>query len=154
MTNNDDLALNLKKQIANANNKGLYPALSINPEEILSLLAERDADKEEIEKLRVSNRILASDAMWKQERIAELEEMADLQRDKIKRLESDFWDEQQLRKVHSEKSFELENENRELKQRNDKDTIWRGKEIGRLNDEVDALKEKCAAAGIKLEVGE
>ena len=83
-------------------------------------LAERDADKR---------------------RIAELEETADLQRDKIKRLESDLWDEQQLRKVHSQKSFELESENRELKQRNDKDFVWRGEEIGRLNDEIDALRE-------------
>jgi len=46
---------------------------AVSPANILALLAERGADKEEIEKLRVSNRILASDAMCKQERIAELE---------------------------------------------------------------------------------
>lgn len=103
----------------------------VSPEAILQLLAERDADRA---------------------RIAELEEMAGLQRDKIKRLESDLWDEQQLRKVHSQKSFELESENRELKQRNDKDFVWRGEEIGRLNDEIDALKEKWAEAGISLKI--
>jgi len=97
-----------------------------SPATMLSLLAEREADKE----------------------------LIGLQRDKIKRLESDLWDEQQLRKVHSQKSFDLENENRDLKQRNDKDFIWRGEEICRLNDELDALKEKCAAAGITLETGE
>lgn len=107
-----------------------YIALA-GPKVVLELLAERDADKR---------------------RISELEEMADLQRDKIKRLESDLWDEQQLRKVHSQKSFELESENRELKQRNDKDFVWRGEEIGRLNDEIDALKEKWAEAGISLKI--
>jgi len=102
-----------------------------SPEFIIELLAERDADRA---------------------RIAELEETVDLQRDKIKRIESDLWDEQQLRKVYGQKSFELENENRELKLRNDKDFVWRGEEISRLNDEVDALKEKCAAAGISLKI--
>ena len=97
-----------------------------NPATILALLAEREADKE----------------------------LIGLQRDKIKRLESDLWDEQQLRKVHSQKSFELENENRDLKRRNDKDFIWRGEEICRLNDELDALKEKCVSAGITFEKGE
>lgn len=53
-------------------------------------------------------------------------ELVDLQRDKIKRLESDLWDKEQLRKVHSEKSFVLEGKVRELEARNQKDFVWRG----------------------------
>ena len=77
-------------------------------------------------------------------------ELVDLQRDKIKRLESDLWDKEQLRKVHSEKSFELEGKVRELEARNQKDFVWRGEEIGRLNDEVDELKEKLESRTVKL----
>ncbi|SXQ32486.1 hypothetical protein [Klebsiella pneumoniae] len=77
-------------------------------------------------------------------------ELVDLQRDKIKRLESDLWDKEQLRKVHSEKSFELEGKVRELEARNQKDFVWRGEEIGRLNDEVDELKEKLESRTVKM----
>jgi len=77
-------------------------------------------------------------------------ELVDLQRDKIKRLESDLWDKEQLRKVHSEKSFELECKVRELEARNQKDFVWRGKEISRLNDEVDELKEKLESRTVTL----
>lgn len=49
MTNNDDLALKLKKEIALANMCGIHPALStLTVDEISSLLAERDADKRQI----------------------------------------------------------------------------------------------------------
>ncbi|KAB8157424.1 hypothetical protein FNV36_16960 [Raoultella ornithinolytica] len=78
-------------------------------------------------------------------------ELVDLQRDKIKRLESDLWDKEQLRKVHSEKSFELEGKVRELEARNQKDFVWRGEEIGRLNDEVDELKEKLESHTVTIE---
>ncbi|HGO5395308.1 TPA: hypothetical protein ACK2W2_004007 [Klebsiella michiganensis] len=78
-------------------------------------------------------------------------ELVDLQRDKIKRLESDLWDKEQLRKVHSEKSFELEGKDRELEARNQKDFVWRGEEIGRLNDEVDELKEKLESHTVTIE---
>ncbi|EAB3174664.1 ead/Ea22-like family protein [Salmonella enterica] len=57
-----------------------------------------------------------------------------------------MWDKEQLRQVYSEKSFDLECKVRELEARNQKDFVWRGKEISRLNDEVDELKEKLAAA--------
>ncbi|EAQ6230849.1 hypothetical protein B1L40_03050 [Salmonella enterica] len=79
-------------------------------------------------------------------RISELEELNELLREKIKKLESDLWDKEQLRQVYSEKSFDLECKVRELEARNQKDFVWRGKEISRLNDEVDELKEKLEAA--------
>lgn len=83
-------------------------------------------------------------------RISELEELNELLREKIKKLESDLWDKEQLRQVYSEKSFDLECKVRELEARNQKDFVWRGKEISRLNDEVDELKEKLAAAEKRL----
>ncbi|EAS3595348.1 ead/Ea22-like family protein [Salmonella enterica] len=61
-----------------------------------------------------------------------------------------MWDKEQLRQVYSEKSFDLECKVRELEARNQKDFVWRGKEISRLNDEVDELKEKLAAAEKRL----
>ncbi|WP_240740659.1 hypothetical protein [Lelliottia amnigena] len=76
----------------------------------------------------------------------ELLELNELLRGKVKQLEEKIWDTDQLRKVHSEKSFELEGKVRELEARNQKDFVWRGQEIGRLNDEVDELKEKLQAA--------
>ncbi|ECF6381603.1 hypothetical protein FOD69_21140 [Salmonella enterica] len=79
-------------------------------------------------------------------RISELEELNELLREKVKKLESDLWDKEQLRQVYSEKSFDLECKVRELEARNQKDFVWRGKEISRLNDEVDELKEKLEAA--------
>lgn len=79
-------------------------------------------------------------------RISELEELNELLREKVKKLESDLWDKEQLRHVYSEKSFDLECKVRELEARNQKDFVWRGKEISRLNDEVDELKEKLEAA--------
>ncbi|HFU0596189.1 TPA: hypothetical protein ACGTUJ_000348 [Escherichia coli] len=79
-------------------------------------------------------------------------ELVDLQRDKIKRLESDLWDKEQLRKVHSEKSFELEGKVRELEARNQKDFVWRGKEISRLNDEVDELKERLESNTVTVKL--
>ncbi|ENB6028413.1 hypothetical protein ABHJ46_003271 [Shigella dysenteriae] len=79
-------------------------------------------------------------------------ELVDLQRDKIKRLESDLWDKEQLRKVHSEKSFELEGKVRELEARNQKDFVWRGKEISRLNDEVDELKERLESRTVTVKL--
>lgn len=79
-------------------------------------------------------------------------ELVDLQRDKIKRLESDLWDKEQLRKVHSEKSFELESKVRELEARNQKDFVWRGKEINRLNDEVDELKERLESRTVTVKL--
>ncbi|ELG6308046.1 ead/Ea22-like family protein [Salmonella enterica] len=57
-----------------------------------------------------------------------------------------MWDKEQLRKVYSEKSFNLDSKVRELEARNQKDFVWRGNEISRLNDEVDELKEKLEAA--------
>lgn len=81
-------------------------------------------------------------------------ELVDLQRDKIKRLESDLWDKEQLRKVHSEKSFELEGKVRELEARNQKDFVWRGKEISRLNDEVDELKERLESRTVTVKLAE
>lgn len=79
-------------------------------------------------------------------RISELEELNELLREKVKKLESDLWDKEQLRQVYSEKSFNLESKVRELEARNQKDFVWRGNEISRLNDEVDELKEKPEAA--------
>ncbi|EAS1998401.1 ead/Ea22-like family protein [Salmonella enterica] len=79
-------------------------------------------------------------------RISELEELNELLREKVKKLESDLWDKEQLRQVYSEKSFNLDSKVRELEARNQKDFVWRGNEISRLNDEVDELKEKLAAA--------
>ncbi|EBA7901543.1 hypothetical protein CA479_24885, partial [Salmonella enterica] len=66
--------------------------------------------------------------------------------EKVKKLESDLWDKEQLRQVYSEKSFNLDSKVRELEARNQKDFVWRGNEISRLNDEVDELKEKLEAA--------
>ncbi|ENV9046112.1 ead/Ea22-like family protein [Salmonella enterica] len=51
---------------------------------------------------------------------------------------------------YSEKSFNLECKVRELEARNQKDFVWRGKEISRLNDEVDELKEKLEAAEMQI----
>lgn len=79
-------------------------------------------------------------------RISELEELNELLREKVKKLESDLWDKEQLRHVYSEKSFNLDSKVRELEARNQKDFVWRGNEISRLNDEVDELKEKLEAA--------
>lgn len=79
-------------------------------------------------------------------REAELLELNELLRGKVEQLEEKLWNTDQLRKVHSEKSFELEGKVRELEARNQKDFVWRGQEIGRLNDEVDELKEKLQAA--------
>ncbi|ECC1743926.1 hypothetical protein J5L86_001850 [Salmonella enterica] len=79
-------------------------------------------------------------------RISELEELNDLLREKVKKLESDLWDKEQLRQVYSEKSLNLDSKVRELEARNQKDFVWRGNEISRLNDEVDELKEKLEAA--------
>ncbi|ARD61580.1 hypothetical protein Y71_17215 [Kosakonia radicincitans DSM 16656] len=110
MTNNDELAIKLKaaaevamdawkKFLSLPDDVDLERGLSLdeftlisyhngasNPANILALLAERDA---------------------KDARIAELEELADLQRDKIKRLESDLWDEQH-ENVHYADAAELE----------------------------------------------
>lgn len=83
-------------------------------------------------------------------RISELEELNELLREKVKKLESDLWDKEQLRQVYSEKSFDLECKVRELEARNQKDFVWRGKEISRLNDEVDELKEKLEAAEMQI----
>lgn len=83
-------------------------------------------------------------------RISELEELNELLREKVKKLESDLWDKEQLRQVYSEKSFDLECKVRELEARNQKDFVWRGKEISRLDDEVDELKEKLAAAEMQI----
>ncbi|EJH1050017.1 hypothetical protein NCL56_004403 [Salmonella enterica] len=82
--------------------------------------------------------------------ISELEELNELLREKVKKLESDLWDKEQLRQVYSEKSFDLECKVRELEARNQKDFVWRGKEISRLNDEVDELKEKLGAAEMQI----
>lgn len=79
-------------------------------------------------------------------RISELEELNELLREKVKKLESDLWDKEQLRQVYSEKSFNLDSKVRELEAQNQKDFVWRGNEISRLNDEVDELKEKLEAA--------
>lgn len=83
-------------------------------------------------------------------RISELEELNELLREKVKKLESDLWDKEQLRHVYSEKSFDLQCKVRELEARNQKDFVWRGKEISRLNDEVDELKEKLGAAEMQI----
>ncbi|EBC1135567.1 ead/Ea22-like family protein [Salmonella enterica] len=83
-------------------------------------------------------------------RISELEELNELLREKVKKLESDLWDKEQLRQVYSEKSFDLECKVRELEARNQKDFVWRGKEISRLNDDVDELKEKLGAAEMQI----
>lgn len=83
-------------------------------------------------------------------RISELEELNELLREKVKKLESDLWDKEQLRQVYSEKSFDLECKVRELEARNQKDFVWRGKEISRLDDEVDELKEKLGAAEMQI----
>lgn len=77
--------------------------------------------------------------------IDDLKEVNCLLRDKVKCLESDLWDANQLRKVHSEKSFELERKVRELESRNNKDFAWRGQEIGRLNDELDIARERISS---------
>ncbi|EDV7054211.1 ead/Ea22-like family protein [Salmonella enterica subsp. enterica] len=79
-------------------------------------------------------------------RISELEELNELLREKVKKTESDLWDKEQLRQVYSEKSLNLDSKVRELEARNQKDFVWRGREISRLNDEVDELKEKLEAA--------
>lgn len=50
-------------------------------------------------------------------RISELEELNELLRDKVKKLESDLWDKEQLRQVYSEKSLDLECKVRELEAR-------------------------------------
>ncbi|WP_435877160.1 hypothetical protein [Salmonella enterica] len=47
-------------------------------------------------------------------RISELEELNELLREKVKKLESDLWDKEQLRHVYSEKSFDLQCKVREL----------------------------------------
>ncbi|ENJ5588440.1 ead/Ea22-like family protein [Salmonella enterica] len=79
-------------------------------------------------------------------RISELEELNELLREKVKKTESDLWDKEQLRQVYSEKSLNLDSKVRELEARNQKDFVWRGREISRLNDEVDELKEKLESA--------
>lgn len=50
-------------------------------------------------------------------RISELEELNELLREKVKKLESDLWDKEQLRHVYSEKSFDLQCKVRELEAR-------------------------------------
>lgn len=86
------------------------------------------------------------------EKAQQSEEVAELLRDKVKRLESDLWNKEQLRKVHSEKSFELEGKIRELEARNQKDFAWRGEEIGRLNDEIDDLKGRLESRTVTVKL--
>ncbi|ANR76986.1 hypothetical protein BBB57_01160 [Kosakonia sacchari] len=80
MTNNYELARKLKKEITLANFKMVHPVLSITPDELSSLLAERDADKKRIEMLEeyvnerdAQNQNLLLNIGSLQQRIAELE---------------------------------------------------------------------------------
>lgn len=116
----------------------------------MKVAAEKSSDRGELIVQANTDNILALvEALEKAQQSVEL---VDLQRDKIKRLESDLWDKEQLRKVHSEKSFELEGKVRELEARNQKDFVWRGKEISRLNDEVDELKEKLESRTVTVKL--
>lgn len=71
-------------------------------------------------------------------------EVAELLRDKVKRLESDIWDSQQLVKVKSENQYELECKVRELEERNDKsNTAWSRREDAAL-EKLDAAEQRIA----------
>lgn len=71
-------------------------------------------------------------------------EVAELLRDKVKRLESDIWDSQQLVKVKSENQYELECKVRELEERNDKSNIaWSRREDAAL-EKLEAAEKRIA----------
>ena len=72
-------------------------------------------------------------------RESELEELNELLRDKVKRLESELWDKEQLRKVHSEKSFELEQEIRSLRDDHAKNQSWLAGQISEMEDALCSL---------------
>lgn len=75
------------------------------------------------------------------------EEVAELLRDKVKRLESDVWDSQQLVKVKSENQYELKCKVRELEQRNDKSNIaWSRREDAAL-EKLEAAEKRIAELG-------
>ncbi|MGV3842690.1 hypothetical protein ACV8S1_20075 [Citrobacter braakii] len=79
-------------------------------------------------------------ALNKQEsRESELEELNELLRDKVKRLESELWDKEQLRKVHSEKSFELEQAIRSLMDDHAKNKSWLTGQISEMEDALCSL---------------
>jgi len=63
-------------------------------------------------------------------------EVADLLREKVKRLESDLWQKEQLRQVYSEKSFELEKTVSSMKHEHAKNQSWL---TGRISGMEDAL---------------
>lgn len=165
MTNNDELALNAESIITDMKRRHkdiqIYaPIMTWAAFE--ALLAERDADKEEIEKLRVSNRILASDAMCKQERIADMQAIVDAA-EKLVRCKGRYHSEQNYRSlaalfgVKTPDLPPLETEVRELElivpprrcfdyaalAVQERDEQWHK-----------ALHDACKRAGIKLEVGE
>ncbi|WNW46389.1 hypothetical protein RUU60_09105 [Escherichia coli] len=72
-------------------------------------------------------------------RESELEELNELLRDKVKRLESELLDKEQLRKVHSEKSFELEQEIRSLRDDHAKNQSWLAGQISEMEDALCSL---------------
>ncbi|TCD25029.1 hypothetical protein E0D81_04910 [Lelliottia amnigena] len=67
-------------------------------------------------------------------REAELEELNELLREKVKRLEEKLWDTEQLRKVHSEKSFELEQAISSMKHDHQKNQSWLANQVIELED--------------------
>lgn len=71
-------------------------------------------------------------------------EVSELLRDKVKRLESDIWDSQQLVKVKSENQYELECKVRDLEERNDKSNIaWSHREDEAL-EKLEAAEKRIA----------
>lgn len=101
------------------------------PDNILSLLAERDADKALIAQLREHNRILAGDGIIKQDRIAELEARTLTVKlpQRQEPTSSGHYGDGYLVPNNSGSALDYE-------------------------ETIDALQEACAAAGITLVVGE
>lgn len=96
----------------------------------------------EFEKLSTPGNVLALIAALEQAQ--QSEEVAELLRDKVKRLESDIWDSQQLVRVKSENQYELECKVRELEERNDKsNTAWSRREDAAL-EKLEATKKRIA----------
>lgn len=71
------------------------------------------------------------------------EEVAELLRDKVKRLESDLWDKEQLRKVYSEKSFDLEQTISSMKHEHAKNQSWLAGQVREMEDALCKLLPGC-----------
>jgi hypothetical protein len=144
MTNSLEALIASTKQLSSL----MVERFSMNP--ISAKLLNEAWKKEFSDDVAVAKRLNALIAALEQSQNAE--EVADLLRDKVKRLESDIWDSQQLVKVKSENQYELECKVRELEERNNKNNIaWSSRE-DKVTEKLEAAEKHIAeleAAAVK-----